>query len=559
MAQLQNTTVNTAGQVDLPTSTGLPTSTTNGNIAYSNPRREIVSYANEWKNPKSNVSNITTTNLVMHYDAGNLSSYPGSGSTINDLSPTNNSATFVGGMSFTPEHGGAFVFDGSSGYISTGRSYISSGELNTSDASYTIEAWIYLEQEHTNNATDAWSIIGTSATTGIGMQLGTPQNGDPGNVINHGYRSTSNYDGVINIRPKKWYHIVCTRKGGETDSKLANRTYINGQLDTTYSNGSLTINTSQTAELQIGYAANRIIGRVPARIAIARLYNRTLSDIEVAQNFKAEAKRFNVATNYGIGNSSQNPASHPRVISILNPQATNGYYYIAPNGVGGTKARCYCDLDASDNPIGEKGWIRIQYAQDYYSRGAPWAGTGNSSTTNPPSSQEFFFDLPDSQVLELARNSYDVRQRFESWGLGSVGWTYDSTFFTHIGINGTWYSGNNGSTHIIGQIANVDWGINTNFRTVAGYTVFPNNQTSRGTDATDANDGVWRCGVAYFRDRTGTGVLPIKRIRHADVDGASEQRYFPLLTGELHAGDANPIGHDDHLAPSLIYINLREV
>ena len=556
MAQLQSTTINTNGKVDLPTSTGLPASPSNGTIAYNTNRREVILYSgNEWIKSKAEIPNITTTNLVMYYDAGNPLSYSGTGTTVNDLSTTNNSATFVGGMGFTAEHGGAFTFDGSSGYISTGRSYISSGELSTSDASYTIEAWVYLEQEHTNNTTSAWSIIGTAAGTGIGMQLGRPQNGDPGNVINHGYRNTSNYDGVINIRPKNWYHIVCTRKGGETDRKLANRIYINGQLDTTYSNSSLTITTSQTAELQIGYAASRITGRVPARIAVARLYNRTLSDIEVAQNFVAEAKRFNVATNYGIGNNANNPASHPKVISILNPGAPNGFYHIAPNGVSGTVAKCYCDLDASDNPIGEKGWVRIKYAADYYSRTSPWGGTGNSSATNPPTSQAFFFDVPDSGVLELARNSFDVRQRFESWGYGSVGWTYDRTFMTHIGINGTWYSGNNGSTHIIGQISGVTWGLNTNFRTTAGYTNFPNS----GTDASDTNDSVWRCGAAYFRDTTGTGVLPIKQIRHADVDGSTEQRYFPLLTGELHAGDANPIGHDDHLAPSLIYIYVREV
>jgi len=558
MAILKNTTVNPDGRVELPTSTGLPASTTNGNVAYSSSRREVISHANEWQNPKSNVSTINTTNLVMHYDAGNILSYPGTGSTINDLSPTNNSATFVGGMSFSPEHGGAFVFDGSSGYISTGRSYLSSGELNTSDASYTMEAWVYLEDDidtSSGGILSGWSIMGTSNSTGLGMQIFNDSNVVNQNRLNHGARNTSNYSGVINLRSGRWYHMVCTRKGGETDRKLANRTYINGQLDTTYSNTSLTVNSSQTSEFQIGYAASRITGRMPARIAVARLYNRTLTDIEVAENFVAEAKRFNVATNYGIGNNANNPASHPKVISILNPGSPNGFYYIAPNGVSGTTAKCYCDLDASDNPIGEKGWIRIQYAQDYYSEGAPWGGTGNSSTTSPPSSQEFLFDVPDAGVLELARNSFDVRQRFESWGYGSVGWTYDRTFMTHIGINGTWYSGNNSNTHIIGQLSNVDWGINTNYFSVAGYTVFPNS----GTDASDTNDNVWRCGVAYFRDRTGTGVLPIKQIRHADVDGATEQRHFPLLTGELHAGDANPIGHDDHLAPSLIYINLREV
>jgi hypothetical protein len=51
------------------------------------------------------------------FDAGNTACYPGSGSTITDLSPNANGGTIVGGVTYTATDGGAFVFNGSTGYI----------------------------------------------------------------------------------------------------------------------------------------------------------------------------------------------------------------------------------------------------------------------------------------------------------------------------------------------------------------------------------------------------------------------------------------------------------
>lgn len=231
------------------------------------------------------------------------------------------------------------------------------------------------------------------------------------------------------------------------------------------------------------------------------------------------------------------------------PNYNNGYYFIKPTGYNGDAIYCYCDLEGTDD-VGA-GWIRVQYRDDYYSRSSPWSGTGNFNATNPPFSQRFFFDLSDEEVRTLANNATDVRQKFQSFGFGSVGWTYDRGHQSHVDINGRWWSANSSRTSPappserthISQISGISWNLN------GGYTSFPSPSWSRGLDPTDANDGTWREGTFYFRDTSGNGYLPIIQISQQDVDGTSERRYFPLRFGDDGSGNSNGV-------PSNIWINI---
>lgn len=55
--------------------------------------------------------------LICHLDAGNSSSYPGSGTTWTDLSGNDNTGTLVNGVSYSSSDGGSLVFDGSNDYV----------------------------------------------------------------------------------------------------------------------------------------------------------------------------------------------------------------------------------------------------------------------------------------------------------------------------------------------------------------------------------------------------------------------------------------------------------
>jgi hypothetical protein len=87
---------------------------------------------------------FVTDSLVMNLNAGNTSSYPGSGTLWTDLSGQNNNATLVGGPTFSSSNGGVISFDGTD----DGGQWASGGaitaNLNTwyNDTTRTLQMWI---------------------------------------------------------------------------------------------------------------------------------------------------------------------------------------------------------------------------------------------------------------------------------------------------------------------------------------------------------------------------------------------------------------------------------
>ena len=61
-----------------------------------------------------------TNGLLLYWDAGNLDSYPGTGTTIYDLSGNGNNGTLYNGVGFNQANGGVLTFDGVDDYV---RSY----------------------------------------------------------------------------------------------------------------------------------------------------------------------------------------------------------------------------------------------------------------------------------------------------------------------------------------------------------------------------------------------------------------------------------------------------
>ena len=81
---------------------------------------------------------IVTTNLIMYYDFGNVASYPGSGTSVTDLSGNGLTATLVSSPTYVASNGGYMNFAGTS-YATVTNSLI--GSIGTGD--YTIDLWIY--------------------------------------------------------------------------------------------------------------------------------------------------------------------------------------------------------------------------------------------------------------------------------------------------------------------------------------------------------------------------------------------------------------------------------
>ncbi len=206
----------------------------------------------------------------------------------------------------------------------------------------------------------------------------------------------------------------------------------------------------------------------------------------------------------------------------------NGTYWLKPDGYGSAAFQAFIDFDGTASGITDPGpWVRIAYAQDYYSQASPWMNTG-VSTSPGASSLLFGTQHTAAEVNAILSTCTESRQSFTSAGYKSVGWTYS------------------GSPKNVGYMTVLNWwggASGSNSNSTAGAAYWPasldysfsniNTFNNTGTDETDANDAVWRTDTIYIRDTTAT-YLPITRISHSDVDGTDESRHFPLLSSGSH-------------------------
>lgn len=224
-------------------------------------------------------ASVITTNLLVYYDAGNSSSYSGSGTSWYDLSGNGKTATLTNGPTYTSSDGGAIQFDGTNDYVVV-------PQFNDSTSDFTIEAWVRTATIGADNKT-----IWGHHTSGYGPRIeidGSTYGHNRQIRFLHGTNTawywTEDYTGSI-ISDNAWYHIAATWSG--TGDNYA-RIYVNStEENSAYHSG--TYATSLNAVPSIGSSAGQYW---PGRVAIVRFYTAALSATEVAQNYNAEKSRF---------------------------------------------------------------------------------------------------------------------------------------------------------------------------------------------------------------------------------------------------------------------------
>ena len=357
---------------------------------------------------------------------------------------------------------------------------------------------------------------------------------------------------------KKWYHLVVTYDG---EQRLA---FIDGQYAPIHSTSGGTygklLNLPASAQLQLGRRNNNA-NEFHGSIANFRLYNRPISEDEIWQLYAYQKEFFNkepdVVTfkngRLGVGTtepmavldirgdilvngmrlqflldgSSPEKAAPSAVHLLNNNMRHSGFYWIRPEGYG-TPTQIYCDLDGTVSGIGTGGWMRVEYAADYATQSSPWGNTGNgqnlSASVNRTST--FTFVQSDKLINRMKETATQIRQTFERWGQGSVGWTYSNPNKSYVGIQT--HDGSNFWNDTPGTAATYNLPPNTSI-SFNGWNA--QGTLALGKDPTDNNyAGVWDQSIAYFVE-DGNTYLPIKKFYATDVDAASELSYFPLKTG----------------------------
>jgi hypothetical protein len=221
---------------------------------------------------------IVTNGLVLNVDAGFTPSYPTTGTTWYDVSSSGNSGTLTNGPTFNSANSGSIVFDGTNDYYQ-----LSQNIFNTTYPGVTFGAWVYLNGN-----------IGGALIAGVWNQSA---NGDqaalfifsngPFIAVSDGFVGENGAGASNTLNVSQWYYIAASWNSNRTY-----KYYQNGSLLGTGTQGGNGWNSSSTANFEIGGENQANIRYFNGRIACSQVYNRTLSDSEVLQNYNVQKGRF---------------------------------------------------------------------------------------------------------------------------------------------------------------------------------------------------------------------------------------------------------------------------
>jgi hypothetical protein len=218
---------------------------------------------------------IAESGLVLALDAGNLKSYPTTGTTWTDLSPNGNTGTLTNGPTYSSANGGSLSFDGTNDYVS-GTNNITLQLVND----LTVSAWVKLGDAGNQGIVEKMK---NSPYNGYGI---TKQSG----LFKFWTASDDNYtytnSNTTYIADNNWYYVVGRRMSG------TNRLFINSILQSDSQSPPL----SDSGQIYVvgRYYSNVDNYYLGGNIAQVSIYNRALSAAEIQQNFNATRSRFSV-------------------------------------------------------------------------------------------------------------------------------------------------------------------------------------------------------------------------------------------------------------------------
>ena len=224
-------------------------------------------------------ASVVTNGLVLHLDAANVKSYPGSGTAVNDISLSGNNGMLVNGASISNS---AFQFDGSNDYIDCGPA----SQIGSSLTGLTVSFWV----RPTSKATKILVENGNDYLTNTFYFA--QENADYFTFEICGYSGGAREDLVYAnyiYQINTWYYLT-----GVWSANNRVELYSNGVLSSGTRGGVV-------RDSVINGNSNLWIGRRPGgtypfsgSMGAVKIYNRALSAAEIKQNFEALRGRYGV-------------------------------------------------------------------------------------------------------------------------------------------------------------------------------------------------------------------------------------------------------------------------
>lgn len=251
-----------------------------GNIAIVQVYSKILSEAEITQNynaQKSRFLSIVTDGLIMNLNAGNTSSYPGTGTLWTDLSGQNNNATLVNGPAFSSSDGGVITFDGTNDSAQWASDGAITSNLNTwyNDTSRTLQMWIKF-----SNLTQGL-IQSITSVSYDEVQYGFAISNSRWAMFSNGTFSTAG--GALSTNT--WYFVTLLRTGVSSWTIYQGTTNLG---NVTQSAGTPILGEDYQFQLMCNGYGNHKQGTVGQVL----FYNKTLSAAEIENNYNSTKARF---------------------------------------------------------------------------------------------------------------------------------------------------------------------------------------------------------------------------------------------------------------------------
>jgi hypothetical protein len=214
-------------------------------------------------------NDVVSNGLVFYLDAAIGNSYPQASTTWYDLSGNNNNGTLTNGPTYSSVNGGVIVFDGVNDFIELGTP---SSLQFASGSSFTINIWF-----RTNNAASTQALFSYGNNAYV-LYI-------DGSKLWFAKARVANDLGGPSISSNIWYNITLINNIGTNTIY-----YLNGVLQNTRSFVSTYTYANPLrmgSSFDEGYFFN-------GNIALTKVYNRSLTQTEITQNFNAERTRFGI-------------------------------------------------------------------------------------------------------------------------------------------------------------------------------------------------------------------------------------------------------------------------
>lgn len=223
---------------------------------------------------------IVTDGLVLHLDAANRKSYPGSGNTWFDLSGNGNNGALTNGPTFSSENKGSIVFDNINDYVTLGTPSL----LNGVQVPLTICIWA--KSNGFGSYDVLWGVDKSTSGSGLYSMLRV----NSGALRYYTSTSTGSFQsrGTFSVMSGSWNFYAVVMSGSISSPVVT--IYLNSASETT-TFSSLSATPDLTVDFRIG-SNERANEYWNGNISTAMWYNRSLSQQEIQQNYNALKGRF---------------------------------------------------------------------------------------------------------------------------------------------------------------------------------------------------------------------------------------------------------------------------